>query len=305
MIQLQTFSQDPSLLEKEIYQWRDRLITNIWISLSPIARRELDEFIWQYLDSSGFPRDKEPFLRIDAYINPDGSSIQILDINASFVDGWWNALNMTRSIGGYVNRALLETFPRRLMLWEEQYRPEFELTKREFSQLGIKTKEVTSIDSRTTTYVYGNPPIWMQEENNYPFDALRMDNKKLLARFSERWKWNTVRIPKLYTPESTAWRDIPYDGVLKLASKQDITENPDVRRVQIWVKRNSLQLRRLWDAGKIVVQEPVQTMKNPETGDNTQATILTTRQSVVWYTQFSPKSIINDDSTQWPLILQN
>jgi len=48
------------------------MTTNMGLLLSSGVREELDIFIEKYLDSSCFPQDKEPFLRIDAYINPDG-----------------------------------------------------------------------------------------------------------------------------------------------------------------------------------------------------------------------------------------
>ncbi len=308
-IQLQDFSLDTTVIPSEIYQWRRRSITSLGLKMWTQVRDELDRFIEEYLEVSGFPRDKSPFLRIDAYINPDGSALQILDINASFVDGWWNALNLTRAMGTSANQVLLEDFPSRLLLQEECYRPEFELAVRELElrwsdlKWRKRLKEVQALDSRVSTYVYGNPP-WIQEENTYPYDALRMDNKRLLAQFSQIWKWTTVQVPKIYTPDSFSWANLPSGWVLKLISKKDIMENPQIRRVQIWVKKNNSSLRLLWDAGRLIVQENVATMKD-NSGNNTQIIILATRKSVVGYTQFSPKSIINDDSIQWPLLLQS
>lgn len=303
------FDLDRSIVAGQIYAWKERAITNLWLSFSPEVRGEIDRCIDEYLIQSWFPRTEKPFLRIDAYISPDGASIQILDINASFVDGWWNALNLTRAIGASVDRTLLESFPTRLMLPDETYRPEFDLAQRELEQLwdgddGAKKRFLTTKnpDARVPTYIYGNPP-WIPQKNMYPYDALRMDNKRLLARFSEVWQSERVKIPKIYTPDSTPWETLPDTGVLKLASKKDIEQNPDIRRVQLWVKKNNQALRLLWDAGRLVVQEKVETMKNWE--NNIQAILLATRQVVAGYTQFSPKGIINDDSLQWPLLLQS
>jgi hypothetical protein len=88
------------------------------------------------------------------------------------------------------------------------------------------------LDSRVPTYIYGNPRR-EQEPNTYPYDALRMDNKRLLARFSEVWRSERVKIPTIYTPDSVSWESLPNSGVLKLTSKKDIEENPNIRRVQI------------------------------------------------------------------------
>lgn len=307
-VSLQEFDLDRSLVPESIYTWMKWEITNIWLSFSPEIREEIDRFIWEFLSRSWFPESKPAFLRIDAYIDPDGSWIQILDVNASFVDGWWNALNLTRAIGASVNGILIEDFPTRLLLREEQYRPEFELAMRELqlargSPESKRFKEVKAIDSRVPTYIYGNP-LWVQEPNTYPYDALRMDNKRLLARFSETWKSDTVQIPKIYTPDSLSWEALPTDWVVKLISKSDIKENPDTRRVQIWFKKNNQALRLLWDAGRLIVQEKTDTMKD-NSGNNAQAVILATGKVVAGYVQFSPKGIINDDSIQWPLLLQS
>jgi len=58
-----------------------------------------------------------------------------------------------------VNQKLLETFPAKIMLQEERYRPEFELAIKELKELGIMTKETKVIDGRQPTYIYGNPPL--------------------------------------------------------------------------------------------------------------------------------------------------
>lgn len=307
-INLQEFTLDPTIVAPTIYQWKEREITNLWISCSPETRNELDRFIEQYLRLSWFPASERAFLRIDAYINPDGSWIQILDVNASFVDGWWNALNLTRAIGTSVDRTLLESFPTRLMLPDELYKPEFDLAQMELERLwktDTPSKKrfllTKNPDARTSTYVYGNP-VWITQRNIYPYDALRMDNKRILSRLSETWQSEIVKIPTIYTPDSLSWEALPDDGILKLISKKDIEENPNIRRVQLWVKKNNQALKLLWDAGRLVVQEKAETMKNGD--NNIQAILLTTRKVVAGYTQFSPKGIINDDSLQWPLLLQ-
>ena len=285
---------NPDIVAPSIYEWIQRKWTNNWVELSTKITEELDIFLSDYTQFIWQKRDS--YYRIDAYFNED--IIYIIDINASFVDGWWNALNFSRSIWQEIDNILLEKFPQKMYLQEQQYRPEFQLCIDEMNMLWIDTQEIWELIDRYKTYVYGTLP---KTENAFPFDGLRIDNKMNLALFAKQWKGTNIQIPNIITPTDIGWPDTPKDMVYKVSSKSDISR--DGWNVKIWKPKNGKWASRKWEQYKMIAQERVETMKNRD-GENMQLIIMCANDvAVTGYVQSSTWEQINDNSNQSPIIL--
>ncbi len=295
------FRIDSDIIAPKIYSWVDRQISNKWIEVSPEIREELSEFLEAYIKYL-WMKWKKTFFRIDSYF--DNNRLYILDINASFVDWWWNGLNFLRSVWGKVDNLLLWNFPAKFFLLEEQYRPEFELCIRELNNsLWDNTFwEIDSLNSQTQTYVYWNTS--QISENIFPFNWVENDDKIKLAIFSQAWKWDLVKIPNFILPwDEPDYSKLSDNIVLKIASKNNIRS--DWRnKVIVWKPKKWKDWQKNWEAWILVAQEIV----NPSINDwlwNSQAIILTSWvNAITWYVQNSTKNIINDNSIQSPLIFK-
>lgn len=296
------FSINPEIIAPRIYSSFDRQISSRWIEINDEVRWELEDFLKAYIEFLWFG-DKKAFFRIDSYF--DQNRLYILDVNASFVDGWWNAINFTRAVWEEVWEILNWYFPENFFLQEEVYRPEFELSIREiWMQTWENFQEIDEINSMNSTYIYWNLRCWKESENVYPFNWIKNDDKRNLARFSKIWRWDLVKIPVFIMPEDEQDFDkIPDNVVLKIASKRDIDESWR-NKVFVWKKSIWKRWVWLWKDWILVAQ----TLQNPQKNDNwenTQAIILTAwANAIAWYVQNSTRSIINDSSVQSPLIFK-
>lgn len=287
------FDLDEKIIAKSIYWNEKRNFTNEWIEISEEVKEEFKIFLEEYIKFIWLK--KTAFFRIDAYF--DENNLYILDINWSFVDGWWNALNLTRAINEDIDNILLSKFPENFYLQEEIYRPEFELLISELNLNWIKAEEIEEINERYKTYLY-----WTESRkwNLFPYDWLRIDNKMNLALFSKKWKWKNIKIPEFTLSSEKSYEDIPKKSVLKVTWKQDIKWLD--WKIKIWKPKNWKLASKLWEENKLVVQE----IKDPyidENWKNNQAIFMTINsEPIVWYVQKSIENIINDNSVQWPLI---
>lgn len=292
------FSIDTEIIAPKIYWDFQREISSKWVLVNDEVRWELEDFLQEYARFLWLT-NRKIFFRIDAYF--DENKLYILDMNASFVDGWWNAINFTRAVSWGVWEILSWYFPASFFLQEDVYRPEFELAIREiWQQTWECIWETKTLDFSKQTYVYWALKDSETQENFYPFNWIKNDDKRNLARFSRIWRWDLVRIPYIFSPEETKYSELPENVALKVASKNDIKS--DWRnKVFIWKPK---KWQSLWEEWKLVAQ----TLQNPQKNDNwenMQAIILTAWAKVIaWYVQNSARNIINDSSVQSPLIFK-
>ena len=106
------FNLNQSTVAPIIYSTSKHRTTNRGIIISGDIRQELKSFLSLFNAFIGV--EKIPHYRIDAYFNEQ--SLWILEINASFVDGWGTALNLARSSGISIDPKLL-IFPKRKKYW--------------------------------------------------------------------------------------------------------------------------------------------------------------------------------------------
>lgn len=299
--ELRNTDMDPTIVAKTIYWNTQRDFANQMVEMSPKIQQELNKFLEKFSEFVGMK--KTSFYRIDAYFNEE--KLYILDINASFVDGWWNALNFARATSQQINAILNETMPKSFYLQEQIYRREFELCLQELQELWIEAQEVRKLSESIKTYVY-----WTIKRtiNVFPYDGLRVDNKINLALFSKIWKADNVVIPQIITSAEASWEDIPKDYVLKLNRKTNIenkySNRPEWWNVKIWKPNKWKWASQKWESWEMIAQQQVETMKN-KNAQNMQLILMSTDDNIIaWYTQASNKDIINDNSFQSPLIMK-
>lgn len=292
------FSVDPDKIAPKIFGNFDRQINSRWVLVNDEVRWELQDFLKEYIQFLWL-NWKKAFFRIDAYF--DKNRLYILDMNASFVDGWGNAINFTRAVWERVWEILSWYFPAKFYLQDEVYRPEFELAIREiWQQTWENFSEIKGLDFDLPIYIYWTLKDWDSNENIFPFNWVLNDDKKNLARFSRAWKWDLVKIPDFIMSEEAKYLEVPENVVLKVASKNDIRS--DWRnKIFIWKPKKR---QPMWEAWLLVAQ----TLQNPQKNDNwenMQAIILTAWTKVIaWYVQNSTRNIINDSSVQSPLVFK-
>ena len=288
------------IVAKTIYGKQQREFWSEMVEVSPEIISELNDFLEKYSEFTWM--DKTSFYRIDAYFNEE--KLYILDINASFVDGWWNALNFARATSQEIDNILNETMPENFYLQDEIYRPEFNLCIDELQELGINSQEVSKLSESMKTYVYG--VIW-RTINAFPYDGIRMDSKMNLDLFSKIWKSENIEIPQIITPSEASWEDIPKDYVYKIIWKNDIQTNNSWQlqgwKVKVWKPKKWKWAADKWQDGKMLAQKQVETMQN-KNSENLQLIFMSADNQIIsGYTQASNNDIINDNSAQSPLIL--
>ncbi len=298
MIKWVNFELDKSVVAPVIYGTCRHETTGRGVELSSEIATELRRFLAGFNASLGviYP----PYYRIDAYF--DQWSVNILELNASFVDGWGTALNLARAAGIQVPGGKL-LFPEKFATLDEVYKPELELFVRELGYLGHRhvVSDVAS-NADSPVYVYGR--IGTKENpNTLPHDGLRLDNKFNLAEFSHEWKGEIVRIPRHYTNRSTEWRSVPSEVVLKFADKN----GPECRaaRQSVIIGKpagKAAFIRKCYECGSIVAQDLVHPAQRD--GENCQLVIMAIGdEPITGYVQYSHKKIINDNSVHGPLVL--
>ncbi len=288
---------------------------------------KLRDFLKKYLAFCGY--DEEGiYFRIDAYLNPEiapSSYLNILEINAHFVDGWGTALNLSRAAGFPVERARTVKFPAYWACRDLAYLPELELAVQELNYLGHYAEVVfppyTGFHDREL-YVYGRPD---HHPLIRPAHGRALDNKMNLARFSRalspsKYPWEQgVVIPRFYFQETTPWEELPENVVFKFCDKT----GPEATRARSSVLfRDQVGkgkfVRRCYAEQTVVAQEFVASAEErispPVNGEDEfwdsakQVVILTAGATpITGYLQLAPrgKRIINDNSIHAPILIDD
>lgn len=321
-VKVKKFKVDENVVAPVIYGDQPHQICRKGYVLSSALRDELRIFLTHYNNFVGV--EQTPYYRIDAYAQVYGGDshtpapvnhLDILEINASFVDGWGTALNLARASGIAIHPREL-VFPKHLATMNSIYRPELDLFVAELAALGQTDHRIVewSPEPSEPTYVYGR--VGSRETPTIiPYDGIRLDNKLNLARFGNvKWLWREgVRIPKHFIGETHEWADIPATAVLKFCDKGS-DECLRTRTSVIFGKPqgNAPALKRFFREGKLLAQVRVQEDRHHFLeGDflehramflNAQIVILAIgNEPVTGYVQYSPKMLINDNSYHGPL----
>lgn len=180
---LQETLLDRVIVAPSIYGDFPHLVTNLSLVIEDEVKKELGRFMQKY---GAFLDAQDKYFRIDLYF--DGDSVYVIEANVEVADGWGVALNLLRAAGCKPCKKakfpnLIPTFP------DDPRETEFRLAVNEFALLGVEAS-VKVLPERT-------------------FDPL--DNKLHLARFSDVWKGQRVKIPRLYWKGNAAWEDVPED----------------------------------------------------------------------------------------------
>lgn len=289
------FNMDQSVIAPIIYNTNWHQTTNKGVVLSDKIIQELKRFLLAF--NVSVEVEQTPYYRIDAYFDTD--ALWILEINASFVDGWGTALNLARASDIVVDpRALV--FPRRFATKSLVYLPELQLFLNELSVLGINDCKLCDWNGKDLMYVYGR--VGQKDQLNIlPYDGLRLDNKLNLGLFSRIWSSDLVKIPQHHISRFDDWENVPVEVVIKFCDKSS-AECERARQSVIFNKPSGKApfIRRCYNAETLLAQNLVKPAK--VSGRNCQLVILAIgNEPITGYVQYSRSEIINDDSIHGPL----
>lgn len=293
------FDMDQSIVAPVIYGNNPHQTTNRGIELSQGVSNELRRFLSGFSASVGV--EQTPYFRIDAYF--DEATLWILEINASFVDGWGTALNLARASGIQVNPSRL-IFPDQFATKAGVYLPELELFADELSALGLAKRTMCNWplngSASKPTYVYGRVGT-KEEPLILPYDGLRLDNKLNLGQFSQVWDGALIRTPDHYMSRSHSWEEVPENVVLKFCDKNS-PECERARQSVLFGKPlgKAPFIKRCYNAEALLGQEVIQ--PTTENNRNCQLIILAIGdEPITGYVQYGWGQIINDNSIHGPL----
>ncbi|KKP33093.1 MAG: hypothetical protein A2360_00240 [Candidatus Staskawiczbacteria bacterium RIFOXYB1_FULL_32_11] len=297
VINFYEFVLNSSVVAKKIYREDYHFTTNRGVVISHEVRIELKRLLSSFNNQVGI--EKTPYYRIDAFF--DDESLWILEINASFVDGWGTALNLARAGGIRISSELL-TFPTFFASKSWEYMPELELFVDELARLGLSGHHIHELHGNgvDSTYVYGRVGS-KDQPNILPYDGLRLDNKLNLGLLSRGWDSVAVKIPRHYINRFDSWEEIPTDVVLKFCDKSSL-ECKQTRQSVLFDKPSGKApfIRRCYREEKLVAQNFVQPVK--QNGSSCQLVILAIgEEPITGYVQYSRERIINDNSVHGPL----
>lgn len=214
MIRFTEFTLDRVAVAGCIYKNVSHEVTSNGVVLSSEVKAELRQFLDAFNTFIGVT--EMPYYRIDAYVQ--GDALWILELNASFVDGWGTALNLCRVSGGSVDPESL-VFPELFATESSDYLPELEVFLAELKLVGVDGQIVPyQYYPELPTYIYGRVGS-VTQKNVRPFEGLRLDDKRNLAQFSTLWQGKYVRVPRHYMSDTDLWEDIPASAVLKFCDK--------------------------------------------------------------------------------------
>ncbi len=269
------FDMDQSIVAPVTYRDYPHLTTPIGVEIGPKIREELRQLLAGFLKFH--KRDeKGTFIRVDAFLSEDG--LNIIEFNVELADGWGVALNLARSCGKPVELPVGVELPRRYVAYKSDYLPEYRLAISEFGKLGQNSMSIKE-------------DFWTSEEKD------PLDSKLCLEQFARTWNGDTVRIPKLYSVETTLWESLPENVVFKFTEKY----GPEALRARYSVApREKIgkgkHVRQSYNASRAVAQERIV----PHTlhdGSVTQAIIMCSGSiPITGYLQVAPQGefIIND-----------
>lgn len=289
------FNTDESIVAPIIYDRNQHRTTNKGVIISKKVTEELKKFLLGF--NSFLSVEKPPYYRIDAYF--DNKSLHIIEVNASFVDGWGTALNLSRASGININPKLLQ-FPKKFVSHSSLYMPELELFVKELSILGIKGDICLNRYQDEPVYVYDR--VGRKDQPNiFPYDGIRLDNKMNLGLFSKTWQGEFVKIPRHYINRFDSWEQIPTEAVLKFCDKGS-DECKRGRQSVIFGKPEGKApfIKRCYNTETLLAQDFVPPKKQ---GSNScQLIIFAVNDApVTGYVQYSWNKVINDNSIHGPL----
>jgi len=293
------FNLNQSTVAPIIYSTSKHRTTNRGIIISGDIRQELKSFLSLFNAFIGV--EKIPHYRIDAYFNEQ--SLWILEINASFVDGWGTALNLARSSGISIDPKLL-IFPKKFATKNSAYLPELKLFISELAALGINDCKICDWNKNSIDpiYIYGRVGS-KNQPNVLPYDGLRLDNKINLGIFGRTWNGEFIKTPHHYMGRFEQWETIPKEVVLKFCDK-DSLECKRARQSVMFYKPSGKApfLKRCYRAETLLAQDVVRPTKQDR--NNCQLIILAVGdEPITGYVQYSWNEIINDNSTHGPLLI--
>ena len=296
-INFSDFDMDESIVAPIIYGENRHSTTNRGVVISSETREELKKFLSGFNASVG--TEQTPYYRIDAYF--DEQTLWLLEINASFVDGWGTALNLANASGIKVDPTPL-VFPKRFASKSRVYLPELQLFVSELAHLGFHDHNVCEWNGNGVDpiYVYGRVGS-KDQPHVLPYDGLRLDNKLNLGVFSREWNGDVVKIPRHYISRFEPWEEVPREVVLKFCDKGS-AECERARQSVMFNKPSGKApfIKRCYNAETLIAQDIVRPTK--QDGNNCQLIIFAIGdQPITGYVQYSRSEIINDNSTHGPL----
>lgn len=270
---LQKTLLDRAIVASSIYGNSPHLVTDLSLVIEAEIRAELERFMQEY---AAFLNAQDKYFRVDLYFDRD--QVYVIEVNVEMADGWGVALNLLRAAG--CRPCESATFPTTFPTYPGDPREtEFSLAVEEFALLGARAS-VKELPERT-------------------FDPL--DNKLHLARFSDVWEGQRVKIPRLYWNGNAAWEDVPQDVYLKFADKFCIEA---IKSRYSAKPRSELgkakQMKHLFTEGRAIAQERVSPSLTT-CGKQVQAVAMCSGSQVVTgYIQVATaeRNVINDKGTE-------
>lgn len=296
------FDTDPSIVAPVIYGTKRHETTSLGVTLSSGIAEELRFFFSEFNAFIG--AEQCPYYRIDAYF--DEQTLWILEINASFVDGWGTALNLARASKIPIDPKVL-AFPQKFATTDTVYLPEMKLFLSELTCRGLKEHKIykySEIGSDEPVYVYGRVGS-KKQPHILPYDGLRLDNKLNLGTFSREWCGEFVRTPEHHIRRFEDWENVPHDVVLKFCNK-DSFECQRARQSVMFQKPSGKApfLRQCYCEETLLAQNIVRPTK--QGANNCQLIIFVIGdEPITGYVQYSQNEIINDNSIHGPLKILN
>ncbi|MDO8529992.1 MAG: hypothetical protein Q7S10_01085 [bacterium] len=296
------FDMDKALVAPVIYDNKPHCTTNRGVVLSKDVAEELAGFLADFNESVGMGASKPcvlgPYYRIDAYFSE--TCIYILEINAAFVDGWGTALNLARAANIKADEEKL-CFPMEFGCLGRLYQPEFELFISELDIRDCLNPGFCSFDP-IPKYVYGR--VEEKSDEIFPYDGVRLDNKRNLGLFGRTWRSDLVKVPRHYMAPENSWEEVPPEAVLKFCDKG----SKECRRAgpSVFFGKPSGKapfIKRCYNEQKLLGQELVQPTR--QGNKNCQLVILVIGNTpITGYVQYGWEKIINDDSIHGPLMIE-
>jgi hypothetical protein len=220
-IQIVEFPFDTTLFPSSLYGNKPYRVGNTGLNVPRSFKYEAERLIQKFLATSKFGTEGA-YLRLDFFVDPNLEEIHLLEVNSRLVDGWGAGFSLARAAGQKLEEisaaAGRAEFP---SLWHlpasnRVYRNDFDFAIRELCKLGISVTEIKSVGSILLgewIYYYGwdrpEQVLWIAPSSGY-----EIENKVHLARFSQAWQGEQVKIPRGYSICNTAWENIPRDRVI-------------------------------------------------------------------------------------------
>jgi len=274
---LQQFLIDESVLAKRIYRDYPHETTGVGLIVEAQVRAELERFLRQFTKFVG--TELSLFMRLDVFASRD--ALTIIEVNVELQDGWGVALNLLRASGHAFDQ--VARLPAEIIVYNDDYLPEFELAQREALLFGHQLDLVS----------------W-RDRPGIPAKSV-YDDKAFLSRFSRFWRGETVRVPAMYSVDDTPWESLPQDVVFKFREKY----GNEARKARYSViHRGDMGkgkfMRLCYNEGTAVAQDYVEPMRWAD-GSAAQGIIMCSGcVPATGYTQVAPAHtfVINDKSAR-------